>query len=167
MQIEKRKQRGYSDEFVVQACVLAEANGWPIIRGSIKRTAIEVDVPESTLKGWLKENRRDDVVRGETRLRLRAELTNIMGAASMTLMRDALIGRSGMTPYEQAKASGIAADKFQNLGGGIQSTVKIEVLHRIDDTPSPWALESGDVVDAVVVEADPVAEFIENLDKTD
>jgi len=148
-----RRQREYSDEFVAIVTLLAESNGWPTVVGALAQTSRQVGLPTSTILAWLKAKRRDSEDVSFTRAAAREQLIDLLQYASFAYLQDSLSRRDEMSAYQLMIAAGISADKLQNLTGGMQSTMRVEVLHRIQENPAPWAIESGDddVVDAQVL----------------
>jgi len=116
--IQHAVERSYSDTYVDRAVVLCQANGYPLTKGAVSSTARELDVPYSTLFAWMEERRRGPEAGNQTRVRLKDSLTDLMGVAGLTFLREALERRKEMSAYQLMIATGISTDKLVALTGG-------------------------------------------------
>jgi transposase-like protein len=96
----------YTDEFRQESLALLDGNG-----GNIKRTARQLDIPESTLRYWRDQEGAD------FRAQKKGELSEIIREELRAIFAEMEIKRKDASYRELATAAGILTDKMQLLDG--------------------------------------------------
>jgi transposase-like protein len=121
----QKQRRRYDDEFRSSAIVILEGSGYPDKKGALQTVSQNLDVPESTLRGWYSSYRNPPPAK--LRDEKKVDFTECIQSELQNIFQQMSKKRPDASYKDLVTGAGILIDKLQILSGGPTEITRTEV----------------------------------------